>query len=96
MEAGHRLGTPGRIVDLPYRWVDDRWKVDPLSWSRKAQDAGPTTDNTGYGSRPVTRIDTRTERRPEPQYQLEDDRMAAEAVDWDEQCRVCPGLDSCP
>lgn len=96
LAAGHRLTTPGNIVDLPYRWIDDRWKADPLSWSRQAQDGGAGPDDTAIGSRPVTRIDTRSERTPEPQYQLEDDRTAAEAVDWDEQCRGCPGLVPCP
>ncbi len=96
LEAGHRLTTPGHVIDLPYRWIDDRWKADPLSWSRSAQEAGSGPDGSHFGARPVTRSDTRNERRSEPQYQLEDDRDTADAVSWDEQCRVCLGLAPCP
>ena len=83
LAAAHALTEPG-IVDLPYRYVDDDWKGNPLSWSRKRQTTGSSSKPTG---------DTRTARSAEPRYQTEADRDAAEAVDWDDQCRVCVGLD---
>jgi hypothetical protein len=83
LTAAHALTSPG-IVDLPYRYVDDDWKASPLSWSRRRQDDGRSSTSAG---------DTRTARSPEPQYQGEDDRAAAEAVTWDDQCQVCVGLE---
>jgi hypothetical protein len=85
LTRAHRLTEPGSIVDLPYRYVDDDWKTQPLGWSRKRQDRGETSERAG---------DTRTARSPEPTYQTEADREAAERVDWDRQCQVCIGLDS--
>jgi hypothetical protein len=76
---------PGAIIDLDYRWRDDHWKADPLSWSRKRQDRGETKKPAG---------DTRTGRSSDPRYQTDDDRAAAEAVAWDDQCLVCLGVDS--
>lgn len=70
---------PGTIVDLPYRWHDDAWRANPLSWSRSNTDGGDGGD-------------TRSPRSTEPRYQTEDDRAAAEARSHDEQCRVCIGL----
>lgn len=81
--AGFALAGPGQIVDLPYRWIDDDWKAAPLSWSRAAQDDGTSGSSVG---------DTRSARQDEPQYRDEADRAAAEAVDWDQQRRVCLGL----
>ncbi len=83
MTAAHALTAPG-VVDLPYHYVDDAWKASPLSWSRKRQNSGRSSKPSG---------DSRTGRSDEPQYQSEDDRSAAEAVDWDEQCLVCVGID---
>jgi D-proline reductase (dithiol) PrdB len=83
LAAAHAMTEPGTIVDLPYRYVDDRWKADPLSWSRKRQNAGKAGTPAG---------DTRTTRSAEPRYQNDDDRAAAEAVGWDEQCQVCLGI----
>jgi hypothetical protein len=79
------ITEPGTIVDLPYRYVDDRWKADPLGWSRRRQTAGDTGSAAG---------DTRAARSAEPRYQSEDDRLAAEGVNWDDQCQVCLGLPS--
>jgi hypothetical protein len=84
LAAAHRIGEPGSIVDLPYRYVDDDWKAQPLGWSRVRQRDGTTAEPAG---------DTRTARSPEPKYQTDADRDAAERVVWDEQCRVCVGLD---
>jgi hypothetical protein len=84
LTAALRLTEPGSIVDLPYRYVDDDWKTEPLGWSRRRQDDGSTAAASG---------DTRTARSPEPRYQNQADRDAAERVAWDQQCRVCIGLD---
>jgi len=83
LTAAAALDGPG-IVDLPYRWTDDDWKADPLSWSRNRQDGGQSGTPAG---------DTRTERSAEPVYQTEADRAAADAVPWDDQCLVCIGID---
>ena len=84
LEAGVAITEPGTIVDLPWRWRDDDWKADPLSWSRRRQDAGRTGRRSGG--------DTRTARSPEPRYQNDEDRDAAEARSLDDQCLVCLGL----
>jgi hypothetical protein len=83
LTAGAGIPEPGTIVDLGYRWRDDAWKADPLSWSRKRQAEGRTSQPGG---------DTRTGRSDEPRYQSHDDRLAAEAVGWDDQCLVCLGI----
>ncbi|MEZ5375768.1 MAG: hypothetical protein R2733_04590 [Acidimicrobiales bacterium] len=62
----------GSIVDSGYRWPNDDWRADPLSWSRKREDAGDAPSDRPSG-------DTRTERSDEPQYQNKADRLAAEA-----------------
>ena len=74
---------PGTIVDLGYRWSDDHWKGDPLSWSRRRQDESLSGQPAG---------DTRTVRSPDPVYQSEADRVAAGQVSTDQQCLVCLGL----
>ncbi len=83
LEAGHAMTEPGTIHDLPYRYVDDDWKANPMGWSRRRQTSGQTGGSSG---------DSRTGRSPEPVYQKDEDRVAAEAVDWDDQCLVCLGL----
>lgn len=82
--AGFAMEEPGSIVDLPFRWIDDDWKSSPLSWTRAAQDDGTSGIPAG---------DTRTVRSPDPVYQSEDDRLAAENTPWSEQSQVCLGLD---
>jgi D-proline reductase (dithiol) PrdB len=77
------ISEPGAIVDLPYRFVDDEWKANPLGWSRKRQSSGAASKPSG---------DSRTGRSDEPRYQNDDDRVAAEAVSWDDQCLTCIGL----
>lgn len=83
LTAAHAMTAPGTIHDLPYRFIDDEWKTNPLGWSRKRQDAGRSGSSSG---------DSRTGRSDEPVYQSDDDRRAAEAVDWDDQCLECIGL----
>lgn len=82
LTTGRALDKPG-VVELPYRWCDDDWKRDGLSWSRKRQAAGTSGQPGG---------DTRTARSSEPQYQSDADREAAAAVPWGEQCLVCVGV----
>ena len=78
------MTEPGSIVDLDFRYIDDNWKADPLSWSRKRQSADETGKSGG---------DTRRGRSPDPVWQDEADAVAANEVDWDEQCLVCVGID---
>jgi len=85
LTAAAAMNVPGTIVDLPYRYVDDEWKANPLAWSRKRQNAGGAETRQPSG-------DSRTPRSDDPVWQSDDDRLAAEAVSWDEQCRVCIGL----
>ncbi len=87
LSAAKAITEPGAIVELPYRFIDDDWKANPLGWSRKRQSSGSSGKSSG---------DSRTGRSAEPVYQNDDDRIAAEAVDWDEQCLACIGLDSLP
>ncbi len=63
----------GTITDSGYRWPTNGWRAEPLSWSRKREERGFVSSPPSEGS-----ADTRTERRDEPQYQTEDDRIAAE------------------
>ena len=81
LETAVTATEPGTIVDLPYRWHDDAWRANPLSWSRS------NTDGTDAG-------DTRSPRSTEPRYQTDDDRSLAEARSDDEQCLVCVGLEA--
>ncbi|MFV0259401.1 MAG: hypothetical protein ACK5PP_13265 [Acidimicrobiales bacterium] len=81
--AGLAMTEPGTIVDLPYHYVDDAWKANPLGWSRKRQNLGSSGKPSG---------DSRTGRSDQPQYQNEADRAAADAVAFEDQCRVCLGL----
>src|SRR5271166_508892 len=68
LQAFERLTKPGEIVQLPYRWDDDRWK-------RQAMMEG----------------DTRLPRSETPQYQLEEDRAAAQRNETrgSDGCVVC-------
>jgi hypothetical protein len=87
LELGVEMTTPGTIDELDLRWHHDDWKSAPLSWSRRG-DAGRGTDRGA----PAKSGDSRTERSSTPQYQSDADRLAAEALDCDEQCRTCLGL----
>lgn len=77
------------IHDLDYSYIDDGWKAEPLSWSRKRQQAGATKASKGGG-------DSRTGRSKQPVWQSSDDEAAAAEVDWDDQCLVCIGLPAEP
>jgi D-proline reductase (dithiol) PrdB len=81
LQAATAMTDPGTIVDLGVRWVDDDWKAAPLSWRR-----APRARRAGQGD------DTRSPRRPEPQYQDDEDRALAQARSHEEQCLVCIGL----
>ena len=63
LEALESIDTPGTIRRLPYRWADDD------AWKDRVMRPDPS-GSTG---------DDRTERHPEPQYQCDEDRVAAEA-----------------
>ena len=62
-------GEPGRIADLDLQWHDNAWKQNPLSWSRRQEDAGTAGTDAG---------DTRTSRSDQPQWQLDEDELAAD------------------
>jgi len=83
LAAGFQITKPGQIVDLPFRWVDDDWKASPLSWSRRRQVQGVTSESAG---------DTRSHRSDQPYYHNDVDREAAAGVTWDEQCASCLGI----
>lgn len=93
LAAGMALTEPG-FPELDYRYIDDDWKAEPLSWSRKQQDALGINAPGGDSAKPTKPKggDTRTGRSAEPVWQLDEDAAAAAAVDWDEQCLVCIGL----
>lgn len=93
LELATEMMVPATIEDLDLRWRHDDWKSNPLSWNRKREDAGPDRTSSGAASdRSSKTVDTRTPRLGEPQYQTDADRVAAEAVDPDEQCLTCIGL----
>ena len=65
--AFEAIDVPGTIVDTGVRWTDD------ASW----KDSASSGLNNGVVS---AEGDTRSERNPEPQYQYDDDRLAAEGA----------------
>ena len=65
--AFEAIDVPGTIVDTGVRWSDDE------SWKDRASSGL----NNGVVS---AEGDTRSERSPEPQYQYDDDRLAAEGA----------------
>ena len=84
------MTEPGSVHQLDLRFVDDDWKAEPLSWSRKRQNAkGAASVVRASGDKPA---DTRTPRSDEPVYQTQDDAAAAAQVDWETQCLACIGL----
>jgi hypothetical protein len=95
LELGAEMMVPATIVDLDLRWRHDEWKLRPLSWNRAREDAGPATP-TPSTARAAAPADTRTPRLDVPQYQTDDDRRAAEAVDHEQQCLTCIGLQHPP
>lgn len=95
LAAAAAMTQPGSVHPLDLRFVDDDWKTEPLSWSRKrqnAKNATPTeTSSTGEasGGKPA---DSRTPRSADPVYQTDDDAAAAAEVSWETQCLACIGL----
>jgi hypothetical protein len=67
--AFEALDAPGEVLSLPFHWSDDdAWKdsvMRPRGGGAKAGEGGEVRDE-------------RSERSPEPQYQTEADRVAAE------------------
>ena len=63
LDAFETIRQPGGIITLPHRWSDDGWK-DRAMRPKPRADGGAADDRVG-------RFDT-------PQYQSEDDRVAAE------------------
>lgn len=71
------LNAPGEIVELPFHWADTDAWKAPVEAAR-----GDTSDD-----------DTRSPRRPEPQYQTEEDQLLAEAALAAGGCEGCVWLD---
>lgn len=76
LEALAAIDTPGTIRRLPYRWAeDDAWK-DLVMRPHPGGPSGPGGDD-------------RIGRHPDPQYQHEGDRLAAEAAFERDGCPSC-------
>ena len=73
LDALITIDTPGTIRWLPYRWAEDD------SWKD-----GVMRPGAGGASE-----DNRIERHPDPQYQCEEDRIAAEAAFERDGCPSC-------
>lgn len=84
LAAFESLSESGSMAHLPYRWADtDDWKdkvFAPVE-SKESSEESPEYDDDR-----VARYDT-------PQYQNEDDRVAAEHSHDGEECLVCVGID---
>lgn len=88
------ITEPATIVDLGEEWGDDAWRAKPLGGAALT---APSHDGGGDGNAAAggNGGDSRTERFDTPQYQTEDDRLAAEArVGSDVACRACVGFDA--
>ena len=73
LDALVAIDTPGTIRRLPYRWAEDDAWKDSV---RRPGSGGSMEDD-------------RIERHPDPQYQCEADRIAAEAAFEREGCPSC-------
>ena len=73
LDALVAIDAPGTIQWLPYRWSEDD------AWKDSVMRPGPGT-STG---------DDRIERDPDPQYQCEEDRIAAEIAFERDGCPTC-------
>ena len=73
LEALVTIDTPGTIRQLPYRWTEDD------SWKDLVM-------RPGAGG---SAEDDRSKRLPDPQYQCEEDRIAAEAAFERDGCPSC-------
>ena len=77
LDALAAIDTPGTIRRLPYRWAEDD------AW----KDSERRPDHGGSGG------DDRTVRHPDPQYQCEEDRVAAQVAFEREGCPSCVFLE---
>ena len=73
LDALATVDAPGTIRRLPYRWAEDDAWKDSVM---RPGSGGSTSDD-------------RIERLPEPQYQYEEDRIAAEAAFGRDGCPSC-------
>ena len=73
LDALVTIDTPGTIRWLPYRWAEDD------SWKDRVMRPGAADASE----------DNRIERHPDPQYQCEEDRIAAEAAFERDGCPTC-------
>ncbi|MGD9751320.1 MAG: hypothetical protein AB7W59_10020 [Acidimicrobiia bacterium] len=86
------ITEPGTIVDLGADWGSQEWRENPLRGASRTASTGgrkerAAEDGDGSG-------DSRTARHPTPQYQTDDDRLAAEARHGvDVACAACVGFD---
>ncbi len=79
LSALDTIQVPGTIRTLPYRWADsDAWKDKVMR---------PGSDKTEHA-------DDRVERGPEPQYQFQEDREAAELNLATQGCADCIWLET--
>lgn len=84
LEAFSTIGQPGEIRDLAPTWsADEGWK-DSEPRTRRDEADGKPDSSTG---------DDRTERFATPQYQSEEDRIAAEAALAADGCPSCVFLE---
>ncbi len=77
LAALEQIDEPGAIVDLPFQWADDD------GWKDSVMRPAPGADW----------VDDRSERFPDPQFQSELDRVAADESHAGEDCAVCAGID---
>lgn len=92
LKAAAAMTEPGSIHDLAFRFVDDDWKAEPMSWSRKRQSASRHSPRSPVSGGEAAPADTRTTRSAAPVYQSAQDAEAAAGVDWAAQCLVCIGM----
>jgi hypothetical protein len=92
LKAAAAMTEPGSIHDLAFRFVDDDWKAEPMSWSRKRQSGNGHSPRSEVSGRGSASADTRTARSADPVYQSTQDAEAAAVVGWATQCLVCIGI----
>jgi hypothetical protein len=82
LAAFEAIGHPGEIRDLPFAWADDD------AWKERVMRPGPD-HATGASGEATDVEDDRGERVDVPQYQREDDRIAAEIALAEDGCPGC-------
>ncbi len=99
LTAATKMDGPGSVVQLNYRWIDDDWKSDPLSWRRRRQSSSSGSSSHSVARHSVAQpsqdqsADTRTPRSTRPSYQNPLDEAEALRRDTADQCLVCIGWD---